>query len=108
MAAKAEKRDGLAAYLFHQGTNFEAYRYLGQHTSDGRTVFRVWAPNALAAYVCGDFCGWDTAAAVPMERITEGGIWEATLPEIPRGGRYKYIFRAAPREGPSGSPTPTR
>ena len=101
MSAKTENRDGLAAYLFHQGTNFEAYRYLGQHTSDGETVFRVWAPNALAAYVCGDFCGWDTAAAVPMERITEGGIFEASLPEIPRGGRYKYIFRAAPREGAS-------
>ena len=74
----ARKKEELAPYLFHQGTNFESYKYLGHHTlSKGTTVFRVWAPNADAVYVTGDFNNWDESC--PMERITDNGIWQAKL-----------------------------
>ena len=44
----------LPVYLFHQGTNFRAYEYLGAHPTDGGFVFRVWAPDAEAVAVTGD------------------------------------------------------
>lgn len=69
----------LPAYLFHQGTNYRSQEFLGAHPiRRGRgyaTVFRVWAPNAAAVSVVGDFNAWDRTAA-PMTKITEQGIWE--------------------------------
>ncbi len=86
-----EKSGNAALYLFHQGTNCQAYEYLGCHTEDGRTVFRVWAPNAEAVSVTGDFDGWQ--GSVPMTRISEGGIWEAYVERLCDGTRYKYAIR---------------
>ena len=80
------KNETLAPYLFHQGTNYRAYEYMGCHvetrTDKGGAcqsvfLFRVWAPHANAVYVTGDFNGWDNS--VLMRRITEGGIWEAEV-----------------------------
>ena len=51
--------DNLALYLFKQGTNYRAYEYLGAHKNkDGSYTFRVWAPNANAVWLCGDFNNW--------------------------------------------------
>ena len=93
----------LAAYLFHQGTNFRAFDYLGFHiiSSDNikTAVFRTWAPNAKAVFAVGDFNGWDDS--LPMKRITDGGIFEATLPlppgKISEGDNYK--FKIITRDG---------
>lgn len=81
--------DRYAPYLFHQGTNFKAYEYLGAHRDDKNSgyVFRVWAPNADAAYVIGSFNGWDMSC--PMKRITDGGIWEAYA-AASSGDMYKF------------------
>lgn len=72
------KRDDLAPYLFHQGTNFEAYKYLGcneEKRNDGYIYsFRVWAPYADDVSLVGDFCGWENP--IPMEKVTEKGVWE--------------------------------
>ena len=67
---------GLSQYLFHQGTNFFSYDYLGANklADDGRYIFRVWAPNAEAVYLVGDFNFWDES--MPMVRISERGVWE--------------------------------
>ena len=79
----------MAEYFFHQGTNYKAYEYLGAHSQpDGGFVFRVWAPNADRIFVVGDFADW--ALGVPMERCSEGGVWECTVPEAKLGDRYKY------------------
>ena len=80
----------MASYLFHQGTNYKAYEYLGVHETESGTAFRVWAPNADAMFVVGDFNDWSDQH--PMSRITEGGIWEAVLPEgtVRLGDKYKY------------------
>ncbi len=92
-----EKSGNTALYLFHQGTNCQAYEYLGCHTEDGSTVFRVWAPNAEAISVTGDFDGW--RRSVPMTRISEGGVWEAYVERLSDGTRYKYVIRT--RDGRS-------
>ena len=63
-------------YVFHQGRNFKAQEFLGAHkVSEGKYVFRVWAPHANAVFVVGDFNGWDENAC-PMYRISDGGVWE--------------------------------
>ena len=50
-------------YLFHQGTNYNSYDYLGAHFTKIRgknaVVFRTWAPNATSVSVVGDFNSWD-------------------------------------------------
>ncbi len=85
-------KNDLAPYLFHQGTNYQAYEYLGVHRTEDGYVFRTWAPHAERAYVVGPFNGWSEDA--PMERITEGGLWEAHIPKgrIFEGALYKFKF----------------
>ena len=89
----------LAPYLFHQGTNFYAYQYLGFHFEGERVTFRTWAPNADRVSVCGDFNGWSPNAD-PMTRVTEGGVWELILPSdrVSEGQCYKYCIRNGERE----------
>ena len=83
----------LAPYLFHQGTNYYSYRYLGVHQADGGYVFRVWAPHALAAFVVGDFNGW--GEDTPMVRVTEGGVFEGFVAadRFGTGSLYKFKMR---------------
>ena len=74
--------DGNKQNLFHKGTYYKAYEYLGAHRAQDKngltyTVFRTWAPNADAVFVTGDFNNWSEKC--PMKRITEGGIWEAKI-----------------------------
>ena len=92
--ANGEKGSNLAAYYFHQGTNFSAYEYFGCHEeADGeeyRYSFRVWAPNADSVRLVSDFTSWDIGEA--MNRITDGGIWELVFnsKESLVGKFYKY------------------
>ena len=66
------------SYLFHQGTNYHAYEFLGcsMEMKDGmyEYTFRTWAPNAHSVGLVSDFSGWDYA--VPFTRVTGNGIWE--------------------------------
>lgn len=82
-------------YLFHQGTYFKAYEYLGAHRITGQngvyTVFRTWAPKADAIYVTGDFNNWDESC--PMRRITEKGLWEAEIKlDFKNTDKLKYKY----------------
>ncbi|MBE6580330.1 MAG: 1,4-alpha-glucan branching protein GlgB [Ruminococcaceae bacterium] len=81
----------LAPYLFHQGTNYHAHEYLGVHRVAHGFVFRVWAPHAEAAFVVGDFNGWQESH--PMTRVTDGGVFEATLPASCFGQGQLYKFK---------------
>ncbi|MDR2606239.1 MAG: 1,4-alpha-glucan branching enzyme, partial [Oscillospiraceae bacterium] len=80
------------AYLFHQGTNYRAYEFLGCHTDGNSAVFRVWAPNAAGVAVTGDWNNWDSRAD-PMVKISDGGIWEAYIDGISAGQRYKFLIK---------------
>ena len=90
----AAKPSDLPVYLFHQGNNFEAYRYFGSHLEeqDGQpgAVFRVWAPHAKAVSVVGDFNSW-VPTSHPMERVSDG-IWELFIPGIKTYDVYKYCI----------------
>ncbi|KAL2350445.1 alpha-glucan branching enzyme [Cryomyces antarcticus] len=45
---------------------------------NGDIVYREWAPNALRAYLIGDFNGWNRDSH-PMQK-NDFGVWETTLP----------------------------
>jgi len=87
----------LAKYLFHQGKNFEAYDYLGSHRckQDGKEgfVFRVWAPNATAVSVVGDFNDWDPQSHL-MEKESDEGIWQLFIAGLEEFSLYKYALTA--------------
>lgn len=79
-------------YLFHSGTNSEAYRFLGCHKINGdRYAFRVWAPHAVAISVCGDFNNWDENED-PMKRLNKEGLWEAVIDGVKQFDCYKYAI----------------
>ena len=82
----------MAPFLFHQGTNYHAADYLGAHKAPDGTAFRVWAPNARAVSVVGDFCDWQEG--ISMQRITPAGVWEAIAPHAQDGMKYKFRITA--------------
>jgi 1,4-alpha-glucan branching enzyme len=83
----------LDLYLLAEGTHNRAYERMGAHIvdRDGRSGvhFAVWAPNAERVSVIGDFNGWNSDAN-PMRVQPEAGVWEAFVPDIGQGARYKY------------------
>jgi len=89
-----EKTTGeLPAYLFHQGTNFRSYEFLGcQYDSKtSGATFRTWAPGAKSIHLIGDFNNWDRDAC-PMSRISDGGVWETSLEGVLPDQRYKLAI----------------
>ena len=84
-------------YLFGQGTHYDLYDKLGAHpmTVDGEegVYFAVWAPNAAAVSIVGDFNEWDENAT-PMERLEPLGIYQIFLTGIKVGDIYKYCVTA--------------
>lgn len=93
------KNNNLPPFLFHQGTNYKTYDYLGAHFDDGNFVFRTWAPHAERVFVVGDFNEW--AGSCEMKRITENGIWEAVLAEkdIDFGNFSNYKYKIISKKG---------
>lgn len=89
---KPKEKGNSAAYFFCEGTNYNAWEYMGAHRENGEYVFRVWAPNALSAFVVGLFNGWSESD--PMTP-GDGGIWECKISSdrFGDGYNYKYKFR---------------
>ena len=80
-------------HLFGAGTHYEIYEKMGgrlmTHEGARGAAFSVWAPNAKAGSVIGDFNNWD-ARRSPMRRLGESGIWELFLPAAAEGDKYKF------------------
>ncbi|MGE0384493.1 MAG: 1,4-alpha-glucan branching protein GlgB [Gammaproteobacteria bacterium] len=84
-------------YLFREGTHTRLYDKLGCHPGNGSTRFAVWAPNARAVSVIGDFNDWNPESHALGPRWDSSGIWEGDVPGVPAGAAYK--FRIAPAGG---------
>jgi 1,4-alpha-glucan branching enzyme len=80
-------------HLFREGTHARLYRKLGCHLDDGQARFAVWAPNAQAVSVIGDFNGWKVDAHPAAARPDGSGIWEAAIKGVVRGHKYKFAIR---------------
>jgi 1,4-alpha-glucan branching enzyme len=82
-------------HLFNEGRHFELAEHLGAGvvTIDGvRGVrFAVWAPNARAVSVVGDFNTWDPRRNAMRLRYP-AGVWELFIPRLSAGARYKYAI----------------
>jgi len=77
-------------YLFREGTHTRLYEFLGCHLSADGARFAVWAPNAQAVAVIGDFNGWDAAGHPLSPRWDSSGIWEGFVDGVTAGACYKY------------------
>ncbi len=82
--------------LFHEGENYESYRFFGAHKdkeggSDG-VRFRVFAPAAKSVRLVGDFNGWN----IEKDYMTaKDGIWEIFVPALEKFSLYKFAIEHA-------------
>ena len=53
------------------------------------TAFALWAPNAQAVRVIGDFNHW-SGEAHAMRNMGSSGVWELFIPGVETGTKYKY------------------
>src|SRR5260221_12387231 len=86
-------------YLFREGTHATLYERLGCHflsdrDKDGAHV-AVWAPNARAISVIGDWNDWNPAADALHPRWDHSGIWEADIAALRHRQAYKLAITAS-------------
>jgi 1,4-alpha-glucan branching enzyme len=79
---------------FRNGELYDAYEKFGSHkvtvlNTEG-FYFAVWAPNATAVSVIGEFNGWKKQLHALHVRLDKSGIWEGFIPRLPNGSTYKY------------------
>jgi 1,4-alpha-glucan branching enzyme len=87
----------LDLYLIGEGRHERLWTVLGSRvhrvdTPGGEVSgvsFAVWAPNARAVHVVGDFNFWD-GRAHPARSLGASGVWELFVPGLAAGARYKY------------------
>jgi 1,4-alpha-glucan branching enzyme len=81
-------------YLFKEGNHFKLYEKLGSHQMEVNgtqgTFFAVWAPNAEAVSVIGNFNEWTPNLHPLKVREDESGIWEGFISYVGQGEIYKY------------------
>ena len=79
---------------FQQGTHSTLYQLFGNKQIEvlgvKGTYFSVWAPNATAVFVTGNFNDWNNEAHPLKVRLESSGIWEGFIPNIGQGEVYKY------------------
>ncbi|HEV3482129.1 MAG TPA: 1,4-alpha-glucan branching protein GlgB [Candidatus Acidoferrales bacterium] len=79
-------------YLLAEGKHNRSYEKLGAHLAEKNrekgTHFAVWAPNAGAVSIIGEFNGWRPGAN--SMQPTNVGIWEGFVPRVGQGALYKY------------------
>jgi 1,4-alpha-glucan branching enzyme len=87
-------------HLLAEGSHYRTYDKLGAHLAeaDGRAGvrFAVWAPNAAAVSIIGDFNGWERGRH-PMTLRPQAGVWEGFVADIGAGAPYKFAIT-----GPGG------
>lgn len=97
-------------HLFKEGTHYRLYEKLGSHIMQvgglQGTCFAVWAPNAAAVSVVGDWNGWNPRTHQLALRPDDSGIWEGFIPGVGKGSRYKYhiVSRYGDYEAEKGDP----
>ncbi|HEX9260309.1 MAG TPA: 1,4-alpha-glucan branching protein GlgB [Acidimicrobiales bacterium] len=85
-------------YLFNEGRHRRLWEVLGAHAMkvggiEG-TRFSVWAPNARAVRVVGDWNGWD-GRIDPLAPVGVSGLWAGFVPGVGVGARYKFEIEGA-------------
>ena len=85
-------------YLYKKGELYRSYDTLGAHemARDGvkGTRFVMWAPNAVAVSVVGNFNHWTTGMH-PMTNVKNSGLWELFIPGIEAEEVYKFAIKSS-------------
>ncbi|AQX53397.1 1,4-alpha-glucan branching enzyme [Priestia flexa] len=80
-------------HLYHEGNLFHSYKLFGAHkltiNSTEGVRFSVWAPNASAVSIVGDFNEWN-GLNHRLERLNSEGIWTIFIPYLEENMIYKY------------------
>src|SRR5882757_8941347 len=80
-------------HLFKSGKHYKLYEKLGAHSAEYKnqsgTYFAVWAPNAKAVSVIGNFNQWQDGQHKLNPRWDESGIWDGFFPGMQKGETYK-------------------
>jgi 1,4-alpha-glucan branching enzyme len=84
-------------YLFREGSHGRLYEKMGCTLSADGARVALWAPNAAAVSIIGEFNDWRPDADQLTRRGDESGIWEGYLPRVRHGDAYKY--RVTPHSG---------
>lgn len=88
----------LDLHLLSEGTHWNLAGRLGAvpmvHEGVAGTAFSVWAPNARAVAIIGDFASWDPRR-LPMRRRAAAGVWELFVPGVGAGAAYKFAVTGA-------------
>ncbi len=86
---------------FHQGMCLNAYEVFGAHfenvNSTNGVRFTVWAPEAIAISVVGEFNNWDGQANVMQRYEHDGSVWTVFVEGVREMAMYKY--RIQTRDG---------
>ena len=81
-------------HAFQDGTHSTLYHFFGNKQIEvlgvQGTYFSVWAPNATAVFVTGNFNDWNNEVHPLKVRLEASGIWEGFIPNIGQGEVYKY------------------
>lgn len=77
-------------YFFREGSHARLYRHMGCQVGADGASFRVWAPNAAAVSVIGDWNGWGPDARPLHARADSSGVWEGEDDRVRPGCAYKF------------------
>ena len=84
-------------YYLDNGTLQDAYEFFGAHVKKDEkndvtaTVFRLYAPNAKAVHLIGEFNGYSETHS-PMNKIDNAGVFEISIKKDLRRQPYKYAI----------------
>ena len=82
-------------YMMGEGRWYRSYEKLGSHPATTLGVegynFAVWAPNANAVSVVGEFNDW-SQEGIYLEPTKTGGIWRGFIEGVQEGQLYKYLI----------------
>lgn len=76
--------------LYLKGEHRSAYEYFGSHLTSEGVVFRVFAPNAEAVYVVGDFNSWSRNNL--LKKVDNRGVFEGLVENAKEYSTYKYLI----------------
>lgn len=83
----------LDLHLWREGRHEQAWQVLGsrlrEHEGVEGVAFAVWAPNARAVRIIGDFNSW-VGSAHAMRTMGASGVWELFVPGDLEHTAYKY------------------
>ncbi len=83
------------AHLFHEGTYYKSYEFLGAHPINRFDIkavrFVVWAPHASNVHLMGDFNEWNENS-LPLHPIGTSGLWQICVASVKIYDQYKYVI----------------